>query len=98
MYKFNQHQFRRTLNNLKSRALHGYSHVKHIAGQIDHGISIAKQVYGVLEPVLRQYNPNHGQIHQHAIKALSGYESLRNQALEVNNQVNQVGYKLSGLV
>ena len=98
MYKFNQHHFKRTLNNLKSRAIHGYNQVKHIAGHIDHGISIAKQVYGVLEPVLRQYNPNHGQIHQHAIKALSGYENLRNQALEVNNQINHVSHKFAGLV
>ena len=98
MYKFNQHQFKRTLNNLKSRAIHGYNHVKHIAGHIDHGISLAKQVYGILEPVLREYNPHHGTIHHHAIKALSGYENLRNQAMEVNNQINHVSHKLGGLI
>ena len=72
--------------------------MKHIAGHIDHGISLAKQVYGILEPVLREYNPHHGNIHHHAIKALSGYENLRNQAMEVNNQINHVSHKLGGLI
>jgi hypothetical protein len=32
------------------------------------------------------------------VKALSGYENLRNQALEVNHHVNTISNKLYGLV
>ena len=41
-HKFNAHQFKRTLNNLKHHAHRGYHHVKHIAGNIDYGVSVAK--------------------------------------------------------
>jgi hypothetical protein len=58
---------------------------------------VAKNVYRVLEPVINQYAGNHN-LHKHAIKAISGYENLRNQAMEVNNHVSNIGHKLSGLV
>ena len=96
--KFNHHHFRHTVNNLKHHIHRGYHHVKHIAHQIDYGVHVAKDIYKILEPVLKEYNPNHGHIHHYAMKALSGYENLRNQALEVNNQIHHVGHKLSGLV
>jgi len=96
--KFNHHHFRHTINNLKHHINRGYHHVKNIAGHIDHGIHIAKDIYKVLEPVLREYNPHHGHIHGHALKALSGYESLRNNVLDANHHAVTVGSKLGGLI
>jgi len=97
-HKFNHHHFRNTVNNLKHHIQRGYHHVKHVAHQIDYGVHVAKDVYKIIEPLLKEYHPHHGHIHHHAVKALSGYENLRNQALEVNHHVNTISHKLSGLV
>lgn len=97
MFKFNKHVFKRTMSNLKHHIGNSYNHVKHIAGHIDHGVSVAKEVYKVLEPVIREYSGNN-HLHHHAMKAISGYENLRNQAMEANHHVSTVGHKLSGLV
>ena len=96
-HKFNKNVFKRTVSNLKHSIHHGYRNVKTIAGHIDHGFSVAKEIYKVLEPVIREYSGNN-QLHSHAMKAISGYESLRNKALEANHHVAHVGNKLSGLV
>ena len=96
-HKFNKNVFQRTMSNLKKNFHHGYHHVKNIAGHIDHGFSVAKEVYRVLEPVIREYSGNN-HIHGHAIKAISGYENLRNQAMEAHHHVSTVGHKLSGIL
>ena len=64
---------------------------------IDHGVSVAKDIYRVLEPAISAYAGNHN-LHGHAMKALTGYESLRSQAMEANNHVTTIGNKLSGLI
>ena len=96
-HKFNAHQFRRTLNNLKHHVHRGYHHVKNIAGNIDYGVSVAKQAYKILEPVINQYAGGHN-IHHHAMKALNSYETLRNNVMDANHNVANVGSKLGGLI
>ena len=97
MFKFNTCFCHRTMSNLKHHIGNGYHHVKHIAHQVDHGFSVAKEIYKVLEPVIREYSGNN-HVHHHAMKAISGYENLRNQAMEANHHVSTVGHKLSGLL
>jgi hypothetical protein len=90
--------FHRTLQNVKKGFQNGYHHVKNIAGGINHGVHIAKHVYSAIEPALRELTPGtHHHIHNHAIKALNGYESLRDKALDLNHHASTVGHKLSGL-
>ena len=96
-HKFNAHHFRRTLNNLKLHAHRGYHHVKNIAGNIDYGVSIAKQAYKILEPVINEYHPTN-QLAHHAMKALNSYETLRNNVMDANHHVVTVGSKLGGLI
>ena len=45
MHKFNAHVFHRTMQNVKRHLGAGYQHIKNVAGHIDHGVHIAKQVY-----------------------------------------------------
>ena len=54
-------------------------------------------MYRVLEPVINQYAGNNN-LHKHAMKAISGYENLRNQAIEANSHATNLGHKLSGLI
>ena len=99
MFKFNHHVFKRTINNLKHHVHRGYHHVKNIANNIDYGVGIAKDAYKILEPVIREYaGHHHGNINSHALKALSGCESLRINVLDANHHATTVGSKLSGLI
>ena len=96
-HKFNKNVFKRTVSNLKHHIGKGYHHVKNIAGQIDHGVSVAKDIYKVVEPVIREYSGNN-HLHHHAMKAISGYENLRNQTMEAHHHASTIGHKLSGLI
>ena len=95
-HKYSKHHFKQTISNIKNHIGNGYHHVKHIAGHIDHGFSVAKQIYRVLEPVIKEYSGHH--LHGHAMKAITGYENSRNQAMEANHHVTNIGHKLSGLI
>jgi len=97
MEKFNKHVFHRTMRSIKSHIGNGYNHLKHIAHSIDHGFNIAKQAYSIVEPVVRQYAANNS-MHNTAMKAISGYESIRNKVVEANHHVSNVGSRLGGLV
>ena len=89
MHKFNAHVFHRTMQNVKRHLGAGYQHLKNVAGHIDHGVHIAKQIYSVVEPVVRHYAGNN-HIHHHAMKAMGGYESIRNNVIEGDNDIKKV--------
>jgi hypothetical protein len=97
MEKFSQHIFNRTLRNVKNHVGNGYQHLKRIAHTVHHGFTIAKQAYAIVEPVIRHIAGNN-HIHQHAMKAIGGYENLRDKVVEANHHVVNAGHKLGGLV
>ncbi len=97
MEKFSNHIFHRTLRNIESHIGNGYQHLKRIARNIDHGVDIAKQVYAAVEPAIRHVAGNDN-FHHHAMKALGGYENMRNQVAEADHHVANVGHRLGGLV
>lgn len=97
-HKFNHNHFKQTIGNLKHHLGRGYHHLKRVGHNIDYGVSIAKEAYKILEPVIKEYSGHHHQIHNHAMKAISGYESLRNNVMEANHHVATVGSKLGGLI
>lgn len=95
--KVTPQSIRQTLMNVKSHIGNGYHHLKQIAHHIDHGFHVAKQVYAAVEPAIRHlagHNPAHG----HVMKAISGYESLRNKVVDSQHHVETVGHKLGGLI
>ena len=93
-HKFNKHQFRQTINNLKHHLGRGYHHVKNIAGHIDHSFHVAKEAYRILEPVIRDYASHHSAnvVNNHAMKAISGYEHIKN-----NNKPFAIPFMLNAL-
>ena len=95
--KFNRNVFQRTMQSVKSHIGNGYQKLKHVASNIDHGVHIAKQVYSVVEPVIRHVTGSNT-IHHNAMKAISGYESIRNKMTEANHHVSNIGHKLGGIL
>ena len=97
MEKLNKHVFHRTLRNINAHIGNGYHHLKHIAHTIDHGINIANHAYAIVEPVIRHVAGNN-HIHNHAMKAIGGYEDIRNKVIEANHYVANAGGRLGGLI
>jgi len=78
--------------NVKHHIGQAYHRTKHFLGQLDHGVYVAKKVYGILAPALDHYGG--GAVKKHIVKAIGGYEHLRNKVMDTHeaasNNVNQV--------
>jgi hypothetical protein len=97
--KINHNVIQQSFNNLKKGIHNGYHHVKNIAGHIDNSIHVAKHIYRAIEPAIKELLPQQQRhIHEHAVKALNGYEQIRNKALDINAHASNVGHKLNGLI
>jgi len=81
--KFGNH-----MSNLKNTFGRGYAHVKNVLGHVDRGVSIAKKVYAILAPALDHYGG--GGLHQHAVKAIGGYEHIRNKVMDGHQATQKV--------
>ena len=90
--KLTGHSVAQAFGNLKHHIGQTYHRTKHFLGQVDRGVHVAKKVYGVLAPVLDQFGG--GNANRHIMKAIGGYEHLRNKVMDthetVGNNVNQV--------
>ena len=82
------HHFNRAKNFLGN----AYHHTRSFLGDVDHGVRTFKQIYGAIAPVLESYGVNPA--NKHVMKALTGYDSIRNNVLEnhdrVVNDVNNI--------
>ena len=78
--------------NIKHHLGQTYHKTKHFLGQVDNGVRIAKKVYGVLAPVIDHFGG--GATNKHVMKAIGGYDTLRNKIMDthetVHHNVNQV--------
>ena len=90
--KITKHSVARAFGNLSHHIGQTYHRTKNFLGHVDHGIQIAKKVYGVVAPALEQHGEGHA--HKHIVKAIGGYEHLRNKVMDTHettvNNVNQV--------
>jgi len=70
-----------------------YQTAKKMLGDVNDAYSTAKKAYSVLEPMVG--NPG---IHKHVMKAVSGYESIRNKVMDSHDAIaNNVEMARSGL-
>ena len=90
--KINKHSIAQAFGKLKRHVGNRYQKTKHFLGQVDQGIHMAKKVYGALAPVIDHYSG--GSANKHIMKAIGGYEHLRNKVMDTHdtavNNVNQV--------
>ena len=72
------HHGKRTIGNMF------HSAVK-FAGQLDHGISVGKRLFGALDPMLQDMGA--GSVSRAAVRGFGRYEQGREQVLGQHNQV-----------
>ena len=74
--------------NTKKHLGNVYHHTKHVLGSIDHGVRIAKTVYGAISPYIDELGG--GGIHKHAIKAIGDYEHIRNKVMDTHDKGEKI--------
>ena len=100
--KITKNKLGNILRNVKTHLSNGYHHTKHILGQIDRGVSNAKHLFSVVEPIVRELaGSHHHKIHPHVMNGMNGYEKIRKGIIEGHDKaihhVNHVGKKLLNL-
>ena len=81
------HQGKRTVANIWSTSLKW-------AGQIDHGFSVAKRLYGALQPAIQEFQG----LNQGIMKGISAYESGRKDVMSGYNQVQAMQSRIKKAV
>ena len=84
--KLNRHSIRRAYNNSKRYLGNAYHHTKGQLGDIDSGVGTAKQIYSIAQPLISSLmnQKDFEKGNTHVIKALSGYEDIRNTVMDTH--------------
>ena len=93
--KITRHNIHANLRRAKNMLGGAYHHTKSILGDIDHGVRVAKTLYGAFSPVLDSLmGDKYKMMNNNVMKALSGYDGIRNTVMtghdEIQHNVNQV--------
>jgi hypothetical protein len=91
---------RNVFNNVKNHATMGYHKTREFLGNVDHGFKMAKRIYGAIAPVINNVAGTHHAkaINNHVMKAVGGYEQMRNKVMDAHDAVAQnVGQAVGGL-
>ena len=95
--KITKQHMQNAFNKKKGFLGHAYNHTKGFLHTVDHGFRTAKHIYHAVAPLVDKYANNHSnQIHHHVNQAISGYEDIRNKAIEGDNDFQEVKRKIKG--
>ena len=90
--KISRRDVARHFHRAKNFLGNAYHHTRNFLGNVDHGVRTFKHIYGAIAPALESYGVNPAS--KHVMKALTGYDNIRNNVLEhhdrVVNDVNNV--------
>ena len=91
--KVTKQQVHHHFNRRKDFLGKAYQPTRNFLGDIDDGVRTFKNIYSAVAPVLDSYGLNAGK-NSHIMKALSGYDTIRNNVVEkherVVNDINKV--------
>ena len=101
--KLNRQNLTRMLNNARHGLSRGYHHTKNILGNIDQGVTVAKQLYATFEPLIAAVagSHHHQALNNNVVHGLSQYEHIRNKVVDVDHHVGKfavAGQKAQGLL
>ena len=87
---------RHAVSRVKHHAIRAYQTGRHVAGQIDHAVSIASHIYRAAQPALKHYAPQHEKkLTRHANRAHSRYDDLRQEASTAHTYASGVASAIS---
>jgi len=82
---------RHAVSRVKHHAIRAYQTTRHVAGQIDHAVSIAARVYKAAQPALKHYAPEHEKkLTRSSNKAHNRYDDLRQEATTADKMASGV--------
>ena len=81
------------LHRAKNFIGNAYHTTKNIQGSIDNGVRLFKTVYGALSPMIDNYGG--AGVTKNVMKTLSGYDNIRHQVMNVDNDIDAVRNKLA---
>ena len=88
--RITSHGIQRGLERLRSHIGRGYHTARHMAGQLDHGISFLTRLYSAVQPALRDMAPSVERAATgKARQALSSYEEMRGTVSGIHAAVKQ---------
>ena len=73
------------LNKAKYFIGKAYTNTKNFLGDVDQGVRTFKHIYGAVAPILDSYGIKSD--NKHIIKAISGYDNIRNSVMENHDRV-----------
>ena len=80
------------LHRAKNFVGNAYNTTKNFLGNVDNGIRLFKTVYGALSPMIDNYGG--AGVTKNVMKTLSGYDNIRHQVMNVENDIDTVRNKL----
>ena len=86
--KLNRAYLTHSFNNAKNLVGRKYNETTHFIHNKYQGYQLAKQVYSVLPPTIQAFagGCNSSKINQHAMKAISNYENVRNNVMDAHRE------------
>ena len=86
--KINKHTFHQTYRTAKNFLGHAYHHTKHVLGEVDNSVKMAKHIYGAVSPILDSVmGSNYTNLNKNVMKAVSGYDTIRNKVMDSHDSV-----------
>ena len=85
------------VNNAKNFLGRTYVTTKGILRDVDHGFRVAKQVYAIAAPTIQALAGHHNasQLNRGAMKAISGYDSIRSKIMDAHDTVQDTANQFS---
>ena len=79
---------RYNFNKAKTSIGNKYAEGKRLLHNVDHGVRLTKKVYSAVAPVINSLagNENFSKINKHVIKAISGYDNIRQSVMKNHEQ------------
>jgi len=95
--KLNTNHLAHSFHKAKGFLQHAYHQTKGFLSHVDHGVRVAKHIYGAVAPLLDKYASSHAnQIHSGVRKAVSNYDTIRHKVIEGDNDIKHLKKTLHG--
>ena len=90
--KLNSESINNGLNKAKHFSVHHYTHGQHLLHNIDHGMRVAREVYGAIAPALQALSGNEPfkTTNRRAMDAVSIYKNIRQNVIRCVSDNNAI--------